>query len=261
MRLWPLGRVVNWAARQPGLRRVVHNEVKPEESRHIIIPVNRVVSGTQSAVLPYTLLDDLIARSSQRVALNWCLCRRADHCRDYPRELGCLFLGDAAAQINPELGHKLDHGAALEHAQQAMELGLVPLVVHSAYDAHILGIELDRMLAVCFCCDCCCSVRRSLREGHASFGETVLRLPGLTVEVGPGCTGCGVCVELCHAGAIALEDGRAVIGSDCKGCGRCAANCPEGAIEMRMDGLSTAAENLYALVSGRTQIGPAIKAG
>jgi hypothetical protein len=31
------------------------------------------------------------------------MCRRNEACQTYPREIGCLFLGDGAAQINPDL--------------------------------------------------------------------------------------------------------------------------------------------------------------
>ena len=52
MLLWPLGKVQNWAARHPLLGRFVHVDASPDRNRHIIIPVNRVISGTESVVLP-----------------------------------------------------------------------------------------------------------------------------------------------------------------------------------------------------------------
>jgi ferredoxin len=256
MLLWPLGKVQNWAARHPLLGHFFHADVSPDRNRHIIIPVIRVVSGTESVVLPPAVLEALVARASRHVTLNQCLCRRAEGCHTYPRDLGCLFLGDAAGQINPELGRSLAPEEALAHARQAVAQGLVPMIVHAAYDAELLGIAYDRMLAVCFCCDCCCTVRQNLRSGPREFSDSVLRLPGLHVEVSPACNGCGACLDLCHVSAIHLGDGRAVIDEACKGCGRCEAACPQDAITLRLDHATSVVERLFALVEERTQIQP-----
>jgi ferredoxin len=46
------------------------------------------------------------------------------------------------------------------------------------------------------------------------------------------CDGCGLCVEACHEGAIALIDGKARLVSEtyCDGLGNCLGECPRGAI-------------------------------
>ena len=47
------------------------------------------------------------------------------------------------------------------------------------------------------------------------------------------CAGCGSCVEICPAGAIHIEKGRAVFDLDrCIGCAECIARCPEGALQI-----------------------------
>lgn len=48
------------------------------------------------------------------------------------------------------------------------------------------------------------------------------------------CTGCGLCVEGCHEGALQLINGKAVMISElfCDGLGACIGECPEGAIEL-----------------------------
>jgi len=184
------------------------------------------------------------------------MCRKGENCQTYPHQIGCLFLGDGAAEINPSLGRKVDPDQALAHARQAMEAKLVPLVVHSSFDTWMLGIPYRRTLAVCFCCDCCCSVRQGLRLGPPAFWDTVVRLPGLTVVVDPGCTGCGRCTGLCPVGAISLEDGRVHIGEVCKGCGRCAAQCPAGAISLHLAPGVDVSGQLLADIEQRTNIGP-----
>ncbi len=46
------------------------------------------------------------------------------------------------------------------------------------------------------------------------------------------CSGCGLCIEACHEGAIALVDGKARLVKDsyCDGLGACLGECPQGAI-------------------------------
>ena len=48
------------------------------------------------------------------------------------------------------------------------------------------------------------------------------------------CDGCGECVEECPAGAISIENGKAILKEAlCKGCGACGAVCPTEAINLR----------------------------
>ncbi len=52
------------------------------------------------------------------------------------------------------------------------------------------------------------------------------------------CTGCGVCVEACHLGAIRIAGGKAVIDrARCVACGDCAKACPLAAMDTPRTGL------------------------
>ena len=51
------------------------------------------------------------------------------------------------------------------------------------------------------------------------------------------CTGCGDCVEVCPAEAVALVEGKARVDEEtCIGCGACVDACPEGAIQPVVQG-------------------------
>lgn len=53
---------------------------------------------------------------------------------------------------------------------------------------------------------------------------------GNRLEVGDGCTGCGICASSCPAGNISIADKKASIGSECLCCYACYHICPENAI-------------------------------
>jgi len=234
IRMWPLGKVIYWLGNRSLVGPLVQPFIRGASDEAIIIPVQEAVHGTDSVVLPYPLLTPLVERASARFILGECMCRRGENCQAYPQDLGCLFLGDGVTKINPAMGRLADVDEALAHVQEAMDIGLVPLVVHADFDSWMLGVPNRRMLTVCFCCDCCCAVRQGLRLGPPTFWDTVVRLPGLTVAIGPECVGCGACVDVCYVRAISLDDGRAHISEQCKGCGRCVAVCPNGAITLRV---------------------------
>lgn len=57
------------------------------------------------------------------------------------------------------------------------------------------------------------------------------RLAPIRLRIGESCTGCGLCVALCPAGAITADGGRPSIAfSECILCLRCYESCPKGAV-------------------------------
>lgn len=222
----------------------------------MIIPVHQSIRNPGSMVLPYPLLTPLIKRANARFLMNECMCRRGDNCQAYPQDFGCLFLGDGAMDISRSLGRLVEVEEALVHVQQALTLGLVPLVVHTTFDALALGVSYRHMLGICFCCDCCCTVQQGLRLGPPAFWDIVVRVPGLSVKVSEACSGCGACLETCYVKAISLSNGRAGIDEDrCKGCGRCVIACSTGAISLQVDEDAHATEQFVARLAQRTDIG------
>lgn len=257
-KLWPLSRVVYWLGNRPLVGPLLRPLFDAPNNEVIILPVQETVRTPESVVLPYPLLTSLVEQASAHFVMQECLCRRGENCQTYPHDVGCLFLGDGAAEITLAIGRLVSADEAMAHVRRAMALGLTPLIVHTVFDAWVLGIPYRRMLGICFCCDCCCIVRQGLRLGPQAFWDIVVRLPGLAVEVGPECTGCGTCLDACYVQAIVIEDGRACISDEqCKGCGRCVAICPAGAITLRMAGDVDVLGRLLARIERRTDIGPA----
>jgi ferredoxin len=232
--LWPLYKLGLWMGKQPGIGSLLNPIFSSKIHQVTMIPVNETVSQGDQIVLPYSLLMQLVEQASTRFIMTECVCRSHESCQSHPVDLGCLFLGDGAAQIHPTMGRLCGIEEAKRHIQRGVEDGLYPLIAHTVIDALTLGIPYKRMLTVCFCCECCCVVQRGMRRGPASLMQVVQRLPGLRVAVGAECADCGNCVEACPVGAISLNHRGAEISEACKGCGMCVNACPYGAIKVEM---------------------------
>lgn len=216
--------------------------------RERVIVVNRPIEQPGEMVLPSRVVEHFIAQARYLWVMNACICRDASRCQDYPVELGCLFLGQAAMGINPRLGRPVTQKEALAHVRRCREAGLVHLVGRNKLDLVWLGVSPgERLLTICNCCPCCC-LWRVLPHVAPHIGARIARFPGVTVAVTDRCQGCGTCTRgVCFVGAIRLERGRAVIGQECRGCGRCVDACPQGAIELRLDGAGRVAEAIGRL--------------
>jgi ferredoxin len=201
-----------------------------------VIPVNGSLAGPESIVLPSQVVEHFIEQATHQWIMNACICRDASACRDYPIDLGCLFLGEAVLQINPALGRLASKEEALAHVRRCREAGLVHLIGRNKLDAVWLGVGPgDRLMTICNCCPCCC-LWRMIPQLDPDIGAKVTRMPGVNVTVTDLCAGCGTCAAgICFVDAIRLVNGRATISSACRGCGRCVEVCPNEAIALTID--------------------------
>jgi Pyruvate/2-oxoacid:ferredoxin oxidoreductase delta subunit len=197
------------------------------------IQVGQVIKGSQEMVLPSQVVDYFIERAKYHWIMNFCICRASEKCKDYPIELGCLFLGEAVLGINPQLGRLVTKEEALEHVKKCREAGLVHMIGKDKIDASWLNIgPEEKLLTICNCCNCCC-LWRILPHLAPKLGKTVNRMPGIKVLVTDRCIGCGTCTQgICFVDAIHLIKKKAIIGEGCRGCGRCASICPQNAIQV-----------------------------
>ena len=197
------------------------------------IPVNQSLDQPADMVLPSQILDRIIDGAGHHWIMDFCICRESAGCKDFPIEMGCLFMGEAAMDINPKFGRPVSAEQAKKHVRQCRDAGLVHLVGRNKLDAVWLNVKPGKKLfTVCNCCPCCC-FWRLLPDITPNIGRKLTRMPGVALKINPDCVGCGTCTkDVCFVDAIRLQDGKAHIDETCRGCGLCVDICPNHAIEL-----------------------------
>ncbi len=184
-----------------------------------IIPINRAIKGG-STVLPHEAAANMIGEASL-VALAGCACRKAQRECDAPLDV-CLQLNRGAEYvIKRGTGHQISKEEALDVLDRAEKAGLVHLTENRPGLGNVL----------CNCCPCCCMALKPLLTG----GVRAFAVPSrFLATVDPAaCTGCGLCMPRCHAGAVSDADTSAKVDPlRCIGCGLCASVCPADAITL-----------------------------
>lgn len=230
--------------RHPRVGRVV-DKMLFEGDEIFYLPKDRVIaigetvdpSAVQTTAVPSMVLEHFIREADFRWIMDFCICRDSTGCKDYPVELGCLFLGEAARGINPKFGRPVGESEALAHVARCRDAGLVHLVGRNKLDTVWLNIgPSHRLLTICSCCPCCC-LWKVLPVIDTRISQKVNRMPGVRITVTDECVGCGACTQgICFVEAIRLDGKQAVIDDEqCRGCGRCADTCPNNAIRVEID--------------------------
>ncbi len=150
-RLSALINMCNWLTPKFGTKKWFRKYLEPllagkPGKDHIqakVIPLNALVKNNPKAVLPYKLIDEVIDKSSFRLILHDCMCRKGMGCMDYPQDFGCMFIGEGARYLmqseNPP-GRSVTIKEARAHVRKAGELGLVPLAAYVPIEQKIFGI-------------------------------------------------------------------------------------------------------------------------
>lgn len=213
-------------------------ESRTESRTRQVVFVGEPIPAPENIVLPSQIVIHFIEQASHHWIMNRCLCRDALHCKDFPVDLGCLFLGEAVQGIHPELGRMVSKEEAIRHIRRAEQSGLVHMIGRNKTDSIWMGVQPgNKLLTICSCCPCCC-LFRVVTGISPAIDAKIHKLPGIKVVVNPAvCVGCGACVtsDICFTGALSIQDGMAFISNDCRGCGRCVEVCPAGAINITFE--------------------------
>lgn len=190
---------------------------------------------------PIEMVIDAIKRSSFRAGLSSCLCREIQGCKDYPRDIGCLFLGPAARDcVARGVARELTEEDAIRHVKRAVEAGLSPAAYFVEIEEYVWGWpdeDLPNVLEICFCCPCCCSAVRFEKRAGGELERILHQGVGWSCVVDTtACIGCGACEMACPHDCVHVEDGTARIHRSCAGCGQCVRVCEHGALRVVQTG-------------------------
>lgn len=215
----------------------------------------------QNVTLPIDFVREAVLNAEYIGGMKSCFCRDGFGCKEYPHDIGCLFLnGSGRAVVDHGLAVEFTKEEALARIDKGAELGLVCQALWVQVERFLWGLKTEKMnelLEICFCCPCCCAGLnlvaagdRSIRQRFAPSGWTAVCDRSL-------CTGCRECADHCPQDAISFResDGKQVIDQEtCMGCGLCKARCPEGAILIKQTMPMRDNMHAYFLEEGRLDL-------
>ena len=237
-----VNRIFNWRFRIAEMtkkseiyKRIV-DKILFEDDEIVVIPntinINKKIESEGSEFLPTQVIKDVIKRSDDIVVMESCLCRTSNQCEDYPRDIGCIFLGPTSRKIPENIGHKATVEEALEQVDRADAAGLSHIIGRNKIDSVWMNIRPGKgLLTICHCCPCCClwKVYPNLDD---DISDKLEKLEGVNVKLHEdNCRLCKKCIDACMFKAISFEDKKITIDADnCKGCGLCVNTCKFDAI-------------------------------
>lgn len=236
----------------------------PEEktySHGTIYNLNVDVSEeAESIVLPMDLVKDMLRKASYIASANVCLCRDANQCQHYPKDVCCLFLSNSGRTVvKHKVGYEISLEDALARVDKAAELGLIAQTLWVEVEQFIWGFsnaDMEHFIELCFCCPCCC-VGFNLSKNASRDVKKRFRPSGWTAVIDETqCVGCGACIAPCPQAAITLnEDHHAVVNQDyCVGCGICKTKCHSDVIKIRQTKPMLSSVQEYFLEDGRLNL-------
>ena len=196
-----------------------------------------IEGADESTILPSAVVKDVLSKTDDIFIMDFCLCRKSSKCKDYPVDMGCVFLGNGIHRIPREYGHVATYEEASEYIDRCGDLGLVHIIGRNKLDSIWLNTgKGNDLITICNCCPCCC-LWNMVRDISDEISSAFRRMESVEVAVdGSRCVGCGICTETCFTRALSVAEGKCRIDqAKCRGCGRCADICPKDAITLGFD--------------------------
>lgn len=191
------------------------------------LPLNvDLANRIDQSTLPIDLMKKAVEESSYRAIIKTCMCRETFTCKDYPRDLGCLFIGRGAhSVVNNGIATVATVEECYAHIDKAASLGLAGKAFWVEAEEYVWGVkdqDIQNFLEICFCCPCCCAAFNFDRNAN----RTSLTLPtGWIAIVEDTCVKCGACIKSCPTNLITLGETKVSIDEKCSGCGLCIDAC------------------------------------
>jgi len=128
----------------PALRRLFRFEGPGRYTQSHIVPINQKIQYhgiKKNIIMPIEKILQVIEESSYRILMNRCICRDAFECTHFPRDMGCIMLGEACRNM---VARGVARYATVEecraHLQHAAELGLVAICAWAEFETIAKGI-------------------------------------------------------------------------------------------------------------------------
>jgi len=199
-----------------------------EPAVHRVVPVNRTVR-VEMEVRPYESAAEIVA-ASQAWGVVDCICRKqqaliGEPC-GHPVDVCMVLSPTPAAFDRSSTVRALTQQEAMATLRRAADAGLV----------HSVSNSQEGVWYICNCCTCSCAILRGMAD--LGMANVIARSAFVNQVDEAACLACGLCVEQCQFGALALAPaaawGQAEVATvdrvRCVGCGVCVLACPEDAL-------------------------------
>ena len=185
------------------------------------IKINKTIEAEKSEFIPTDILKEVIEKIDDIVIMNSCLCRTSNNCKDYPQDIGCIFLGPTSRKIPQNLCHKASKKEARDHVDKADAAGLSHIIGRNKIDSIWMNVKpKEGLLTICHCCPCCC-LWKVIPQLDDKISDKMHKLDGVEIAIDNSkCIDCMKCLnEICMSEAISFKDNAIQINQNkCRGC-------------------------------------------